>query len=320
MSRHHGFTWVEVLVFVAIVGTLIGLLLPATQSSREASSRIHELSSEKAAESLDLQLLKREAKIQSLQRTLSSGGDSLRFKGKGDSARKISYKASINLVVKDFSQAESRLRELVEKHGGFLADARIDRRQGSRLSGNWQARIPVDQFPEFCEAITDLGVAEQQQQTAQDVTEEFVDLEARIANKQRLEERIVDLLEDASGSIKTIIEVERELARVRQEIERMEGRLRYLTNHTELTTVTISIREKQDYVPPKAPTYSDRVSTAWYDSLTSVQEFGQRSLISLVYAFPWLAIAGVLLVPSAWLFRRVRERTSEKSDDPLAGE
>ncbi|NOY29986.1 MAG: DUF4349 domain-containing protein [Planctomycetes bacterium] len=223
-------------------------------------------------------------------------------------------------MVKDFSQAESGLRELVEEHGGFLADARIDRRQGSRLTGNWQARIPVDQFPEFCEDIVDLGVAEQQQQTAQDVTEEFVDLEARIANKQRLEERIVDLLEDASGSIKTIIEIERELARVRQEIERMEGRLRYLTNHTELTTVTISIREEQNYVPPKAPTYTDRITTAWYDSLTSVQEFGQRSSISLVYAFPWLVIAGVLLVPSTWLFRRVRERTSEKGDKKVAAE
>ena len=73
------------------------------------------------------------------------------------------------------------------------------------------ARIPVDRFEAFLEGVARLGVPESRQQTAQDVTEEFVDLNARIANKKRLEERILKLLQDSEGKIKDIIEVEGEL-------------------------------------------------------------------------------------------------------------
>ena len=91
----------------------------------------------------------------------------------------------------------------------------------------------------FLQAVSRLGVPESRHQTAQDVTEEFVDLEARISNKKRLEKRIVELLSSSSGKIKDVIEVERELARVRGEIEQSEGRLRYLTDRTEFTTEVV---------------------------------------------------------------------------------
>ena len=125
-----------------------------------------------------------------------------------------------------------------------MAESAIDRTQGEELSGRWQ-RIPVEHFDVFLNAVAKLGVAESRKQTAQDVTEEFVDLEAQISNKKKLEERIVELVQNQSGEIKDVIEVERELGRVRGEIEQMEGRLRYLTNRAELTTVSIVARSRR---------------------------------------------------------------------------
>lgn len=226
--------------------------------------------------------------------------------------RKVIYNASIDLVVKDFAPLESEIPKLVKQAGGFLADVSINRTQGRQRSGTWQARIPVDEFEQFLDDVSGLGVPENRRQTAQDVTEEFVDLEARIANQKRLEERIVELLDSSSDEIKDVIEVERELGRVRGEIEQMQGRLRYLTNRTDLTTITITAREERDYVPPAAPSFTGRVGDAWANSLLELKHFGENLAVAVVYLAPWLVILAVLLAVFVlllkWLFFRSRRK------------
>lgn len=167
--------------------------------------------------------------------------------------RKIIYNAQVSLVVKDFSVAQEAIQNMVQKYGGFLADASVSQHQGDQRHGRWVARIPVDGYNRFLDELAEVGVRVRQNQKADDVTEEFVDLEARIATKKKLEERILELLETRDGEIKDVIDIERELARVRSDIEQMEGRLRFLENRTSLTTVTIEAREQQGYAPAEAP-------------------------------------------------------------------
>ncbi|NOX55492.1 MAG: DUF4349 domain-containing protein [Planctomycetes bacterium] len=233
--------------------------------------------------------------------------------------RKIIYEAEINLVVTDFARAESEIPRLVEKHGGYLADVFIDRTAGERQSGRWVARIPADRFEAFLDALSDLGIPESRRQTAQDVTEEYIDLEARIANKKRLEERILELLKNREGDIKDVIEVERELARVRSEIEQMLGRLRYLKNRIALTTVTIHVREQRDYVPPQAPTFAARIQQAWSTSLVSLRLFGEGLFVAIIFLFPWFVALGVVFGPVAWATHRWKSRRAKtrRSKTPL---
>jgi hypothetical protein len=154
-------------------------------------------------------------------------------------------------------------------------------------------------------------VAENRRQTAQDVTEEYVDLEAQITNKKRLEERIVALLKDVTGKIKDVLEVENQLSRVRGEIEQLEGRLRYLTNRTDFTTVSISAREEENYVPPAAPTFTNRIAQAWTGSISALQTFGEQMAISAVYVFPWLAVAVAIAVPAFFYVRKRATRPAQ---------
>ncbi len=222
--------------------------------------------------------------------------------------RKIIYEAEVKLVVQDFSKTEAALPRVVKEHGGYLANISIDRTSGQQRRGRWQARIPVDEFEAFMLAVSDLGIPENRSQAAHDVTEEYVDLEARIANKQRLEERILSLLERAEGSIKDVIEVEQELGRVRGEIEQMQGRLRYLANRTQLTTVDIIAREQRDYVPPESPTLAARIRHAWESSLLLLRSFGEAVTVAIVFAFPWLILGLIVFAPIAWVVRRKRQR------------
>lgn len=223
---------------------------------------------------------------------------------KAKAERRIIYEAQVSLVVKKMSETETEIAKLLKQFDGYIADASVDRRQGIALTGRWKVRVPAPQFDDFLEAVSKLGIAENRQQTAQDITEEFVDLEAQITNKKRLEERIVALLKDANGKIKDVIEVERELARVRGEIEQMEGKLRYLTNRSDLTTVSIVAREEENYVPPAAPTFVNRIGQAWSASLGSLRSFGEQLVVVAAAAVPWIVTVGIVLIPAAWYAKR----------------
>ncbi len=101
----------------------------------------------------------------------------------------------------------------------------------------------AERFDEGLNGLTPLGKLESVNVLAEDVGEEFTDVTARMQNSRRLESRLIDLLARGTGKLKDVLDVEQELARVREEIERSEGRLRYLRSHAALSTLTIAVHE-----------------------------------------------------------------------------
>ncbi len=102
---------------------------------------------------------------------------------------------------------------------------------------NGQTSIEVDSLERAVAKLESVNV------NAEDVGEEFTDVTARMTNARRLETRLIDLLATRTGKLKDVLDVEHELARVREEIERYEGRLRYLRAHAVLSTLTIYVHE-----------------------------------------------------------------------------
>lgn len=227
--------------------------------------------------------------------------------------RQIVYTATVQLVVKDFDDAPRRIADLLRQFDGYIADSNIGVFTGRNRSGRWVVRIPVPNYDAFLEALGNVGVPENVQQKAQDVTQEFIDLTARITNAHRLEDRLAKLLEDRAGELKDAIEVERELARVRSEVETMEGRLRYLQNQTSLSTVTISLREEQNYVPPQAPSFGGRIASVWQASLENLVGFGQGLVLVVVGFVPWLLPLIILAIVSRWIVKWIVRRWRAES-------
>ncbi|MEM6471653.1 MAG: DUF4349 domain-containing protein [Planctomycetota bacterium] len=221
--------------------------------------------------------------------------------------RKIIYNAEIDLVVDEFVSFEKQLPELLQTHDAFVAERRTDRRHGDHRTGKWKLRVPVENYRAMMSGISALGFAKSKDERTEDVTEAYVDLEARISNKQKLENRLVEMLAQRNGKLSDLLQLERELARVREEIERMQGRLRVLKDQTTLATIELDVSEQQTYEPPAAPGLGDRIAMAWSGSVGSIGDAGSALLVGIIAVIPWLVMLLPPVLISTWLYR-MRQR------------
>ncbi|MEO0474896.1 MAG: DUF4349 domain-containing protein [Planctomycetota bacterium] len=222
--------------------------------------------------------------------------------------RKIIFNANIQLVVDEFEGVTKAVSSLAKKHGGFIANSNIRGSEGEPRSGNWTLRIPSQNFDSFLDGSKGLGQVRSLSQDSKEVTAEYVDLQARVRNLKAEEERLHKHLDESTRSLKDILEVEQQLARVRGEIERMQGRLNVLKDLTSLSTVTISIEEIKDYIPEptEEPGFATQVARTWSDSLGGVGAFFTGASLFVVGFVPWLAVLLPLGFVAWMIFKRVR--------------
>lgn len=157
-----------------------------------------------------------------------------------------------------------------------------------------------------------LGELERSSRDAQDVTEAYADLEARLRNKQLSETRLLSHLEK-SAELKDTLELERELSRVRGEIEQLQGQLNLLKSKTDLATVMVTLLERQGYTPPTKPTFGIQVSRTFDNSWKALVDFGQTLALIAVALAPWLIVFALILTP-VWLI--VRHRNQHENPPP----
>jgi hypothetical protein len=221
-----------------------------------------------------------------------------------DSNRKIIYTADVELVVEDFSGVPERVAELVRKYDGYLAGSNLSGTTGESRRGVWKIRVPVARFEEFVKSAKALGEVVRATTDSRDVSEEYYDVEARIRNKTKEEERLLKLLEERPGKLEDVIAIERELSRVREELERMQGRMRVLADLTSLTTVELSVVEIRDYRPPQAPTLATQIRRTWTGSLEALTATGRAGLLAAVALAPWIPLAAILVAAPVLVVRR----------------
>lgn len=220
--------------------------------------------------------------------------------------RKVRYTAEVRLVVKDLPEAELELKRLVTAEKGLVAKADVHGSPGRPRHGQWTVRVPVERLDAFREAVLKLGEPERNSLDSEDMSEEFYDLQGRVANMKAKEETLRKMFDKASGKVEDVLAVWRELTSVRGEIERLEGRLRVVTNLTDLTTVTVTLRERSAYLA-EAPTFTTRAGRAFQDSVEALKSFGEGVVLFLVAATPWAPLVALVVLP-LWLWRRRRAR------------
>lgn len=151
--------------------------------------------------------------------------------------------ARASVEVDSLEPAVARAREIAGRVGGYIANVSVHNGKGQLRQATLELKIPADRFDEAVAGLEPLGKVESVNVSAADVGEEFVDVTARMENARRLERRLIELLAARTGKLSDVLEVERSLARVREEIERYEGRLRYLRAHVSTSTIAVHLHE-----------------------------------------------------------------------------
>jgi large-conductance mechanosensitive channel len=216
--------------------------------------------------------------------------------------RKLVRTASLTLQVPNTEEALKTLDQLAVSLGGFTGDTSVSRHGDGSQSASVTLRVPVARFAEALQKVRALGQVEHVQTTVQDVTDEYVDLDARLRNARREETEILKLL-DRGGKLADIIQIETKLAEVRGRIEQMQGQMRQMTQQIDLSTLTLNVHEKGEAAVMALSQYNVRyhLLTAWRSMV--------RLLEGLLTAAIYVVIVGwVIWLPAVLLVLRGRRR------------
>ena len=197
-----------------------------------------------------------------------------------------------------------RIREVARRTNSVIANTSMAGGREQTRSASLELRIPSDRFDEAVNGLSPIGKLDSINVTAQDVGEEFVDVQARVANARRLEQRLVELLASRTGKLSDVLNVERELARVREQIERYEGRMRYLRARSSISTLTVAVHEPFPIVAdhPGARPMRDAFVQAW----KNLVGFTAGIIVSLGVLIPLGIIFGALILLGRRFFPTLR--------------
>jgi hypothetical protein len=196
--------------------------------------------------------------------------------------------------VEKLDPAVLRIRQLAAQVGGYITNSSMSGGHDQIRQATLEIKIPSPKYDEAVSSLSSIGKVETVNSNAQDVGEEFVDITARVTNSRRLEERLLSLLANRTGKLDEVLRVERELARVREEIERYEGRLRYLGARVAMSTLTITAHEPAPILgsDPGENPIAAALRRAWRNFV---------SLIAGVIASLGVLVPLALLAAAGWL-------------------
>jgi anti-sigma factor RsiW len=216
--------------------------------------------------------------------------------------------AQLSVITKEFDKARANLEGILKRHRGYVGELKAGGSTGSGRTLTATLRVPADQLDATLTEVKTLGRVESESQSGQDVTSQYVDLQARLSNARNTEQRLTDLLRNRTGKLSDVLEVERELDRVRGQIEQMEAERKNMSNQVSYATLNATIAE--DYkaqlqvVPPSTST---RLSNAAVEGYRSMADGVVSLALFLLSTGPSLLLWGaVLFLPARLAWKKVR--------------
>jgi hypothetical protein len=164
------------------------------------------------------------------------------------SDRKIVRNGSLELEVASLDKALAGIRAETERVGGYITNESQRRNEYGARQGAITCRLPAGKLDAALGVFQALGRTESVNVQADDITEQYFNLEIRLRNQQQLEERLVKLLDNPGNKVVDLLEVEREVARVRGEIDELEGRRRFWDSQVSFSTLTVELREPRPVI------------------------------------------------------------------------
>lgn len=218
--------------------------------------------------------------------------------------------AQLTVVTPNLDQARAGMDRIVQKYSGYIGELTFSAPAEGPRKLTATVRVPASQLDVALAELKTLGRVAAESQSGQDVTAQYVDLEARLSNSRNTEQRLIELLRQRTGKLSDVLEVETQLSSVREEIERMEGERRMLAKQVAFASLTATVTEEY-----KAPAHAlpdstgTRFRNAAVDGYQSVIDFVIGVALFLVSEGPMLLLwIAILFLPARYAWRKWRSR------------
>jgi len=213
--------------------------------------------------------------------------------------------ANLRILTKEFDSARARIQAIVQQAQGYLDQMTVRGETGLGRYLSATLRLPSDRLDSGLTELRKLGKVLEESQGSSDVTSQYVDLQARLNNARSTEQRLLALQRERTDKLLDVVSVEREISRVREEIERMEAQRKDVFSKTQYATIIVEVSEEyRAEIQPSAPASGTQLRNALIDgyhgALGSVLALAMLILRYGPALLLWLAV----LVPVAFLIRR----------------
>ncbi|MCR9172380.1 MAG: DUF4349 domain-containing protein [bacterium] len=222
--------------------------------------------------------------------------------------RKMIWNADLEFEVADLEKSFSAIRRLSKHHQGYISTMEHTN-EGYEVWMSLNIRVSSDHFHDLVASIKkqskklDVAII-----TSDDVTEEYVDIQNRLETKRKARERYIEILRSKTGTIEEVIQAEDAIRRITEEIEAKEGRLRYLNDQIDFSTIDIRMYKKVDQEKPiiaEAPTYGDKAKSSFSSGWQAIKSLG----LFFITIWPLILIMGLFYI---WKRRWIREKLFTK--------
>jgi len=211
--------------------------------------------------------------------------------------------ASLRIVAKDFTNVRPAVEAVVSQAGGFIDQMTVTGDNATARELRGRLRVPGDRLAAVLANLRQIGQVVEDTQGSEDVTDQIVDLEARLASARATEQRLTELLRTRTGKLSDVLEVERELTRVRLDIERLDAEKTNVGRRVAYATIDISIAEERKAGLVGPLSLATRIRIAAADGLESALESVAVAVLLLLRAGPTLTLWG-LAAGVVWVFGR----------------
>jgi hypothetical protein len=219
--------------------------------------------------------------------------------------------ASMTIEVTDANAAADQLAAACQLLGGYISNLSQQSGAVGNRSVSITLRIPADKFDQAMPQLEAVGKSLNKEVSTEDVTEQYVDTESKSRNLKKMEERLLDHLGRA-GELDDVLRVETELNRVREQIELMEGKLRFLGNRVSFSTIVVLVREAakgETLVPPETFSTASVFSAASRSLIGFLQAFWAKAIWVAVWSPVWgVPLLVVFILWRSALRRQLRQR------------
>ncbi len=226
-------------------------------------------------------------------------------KNPADAARKIITSGQVALTVKIYDSFYKTLEQQLQQVGGYVSNLEATRDSGSVRWATITIRIPPARTNLMVSWLREQGMIQSENIKAEDVSEEYYDIQARLQNAKRLEARLLDMVQKNTGKLEDLILLEEKLGEVRENIEQMEGRIRNMDRLISLATLVLNV-QVQSSTTVSSPTFASRALHVWKHSLKSLKEFSQSGLLALIAILPWIIPVCLAIVVLMFVFKGIR--------------